>query len=70
MNFFDLNIKIKGKLYRHYKYDKIIKDQALIAYVLHVPIHDTDDICPYDRELLIESIKEIQEAKSSSNLEY
>ena len=46
-------------------YDKIMKDQAVISYVLHIPFLDTNDMCPYDRELLLDAIKEIKDQENS-----
>lgn len=66
MNFFDLNINIKGKTLKHHKYDEIIKEQTMIAYATHIPISDTDQITEYDRKLILETLKEIKEAESNA----
>ena len=47
-------------------YEKIIKDQVILSYHLHIPYLDTDAISPHDRELLMETLHEIREAEKEA----
>ena len=51
-----------GKLYRHEKYDEIVQEQTHISYYAKgISIDDTDEMCPYDRKLVLKTIVEIRE---------
>jgi len=51
-----------GKLYRHEKYDEIIEEQTHISYYSKgISIKDTDEMCPYDRNIILQTIIKIKE---------
>lgn len=68
LSFFDPNIKTdKGRLWKQERYDEILEEQVLISYAAKgISITDTDELTPYDRNIILQSIMKIkdQEAKA------
>lgn len=57
-----------NRLYRNIKYDNIIKDQVAIAYISKggISISDSDELSPYDRKLVLDTLTEIKNIESES----
>lgn len=69
MNFFDPRIEVEGgRLYTQVRYDQIVEEQTAISYASKggVTIADTDEMCPYDRGLVLKSIMKIKEAEAEA----
>jgi len=62
MSFFDQNsISDNGLPYKQNKYKDIIEEQVLISYISQsLTFADTDYLCPYDRKIVLESLKNIK----------
>lgn len=59
---FDPDIDIDGIPYKHVRYKQIIDEQVAISYSSKgISIADTDELCPYDRKLVLESLVRIRE---------
>lgn len=57
LNFFDPDIEVEGEPYKHFKYKQIINEQVAISYASKgISISDTDELCPYDRKLVLEAL--------------
>lgn len=62
LNFFDPDIEIDGEPYKHFRYKQIINEQVAISYASKgISIADTDELCPYDRKLVLESLVGIRD---------
>lgn len=56
-SFFDPDIEIDGEPYKHLRYKQIINEQVAISYASKgISIADTDELCPYDRKLVLEAL--------------
>lgn len=63
MNFFVQDIICEnGNTWRQNKYKSIIEEQVLISYISQsLSFIDTDSMCPYDRQIVLETLKQIKE---------
>lgn len=61
-NFFDRDIKgPDGRPIRFHRYEQIMKEQVMISYVSKsITIEDTDNMCPFDREMIYKNLEEIK----------
>lgn len=69
MNFFDPRIEVEnGRLYTQVRYDQIIEEQVAISYASKggISISDTDEMCPYDRSLVLKAIQDIRKAEAET----
>ena len=57
---------VNGVPNKYLLYERILKDQVIISYNLHIPFLDTDSISPQDRELILVTLKEIREAEKEA----
>lgn len=55
-----------GRTYKHHKYDSILKEQVIISYMSNgtITIEDLDEMCPYDRTLIVNTLKEIRDQEN------
>lgn len=61
-SFFDPDIEIDGEPYKHLRYKQIINEQVSISYASKgISIADTDELCPYDRKLVLEALVGIRD---------
>lgn len=58
-----------GKTYKHHQYDNILKEQVIISYMSNgaITIEELDNMCPYDRKLIAETLKEIRSEENKAN---
>lgn len=63
MNFFDPALVINGKPYKAYQYEKILKEQLLIAYLSKgaITISETDTMPINDRKILLTTLRQAEE---------
>ena len=68
LSFFDPDIKCENGLpYKYNQYIEILKEQVYISYKAKgISIADTDEMCPYDRKLIRDTLLEIQEKENES----
>ena len=68
MSFFDPHIEMpNGRLYKQERYDRILEEQVAISYASKgISIADTDQLSPYDRQVILNAIKEIKEAEAEA----
>lgn len=68
MSFFDPLIKMEdGQWYSQHKYKQIIDEQVAISYASKgISIADTDELSPFDRKLILESILKIKDAEKEA----
>lgn len=53
-----------GRLWKQERYDQIIEEQVSISYAASgISMEYTDDISPYERKMIFDTIMKIQEAK-------
>lgn len=51
-----------GRYYKQHRYDQILEEQVSISYAANgISISDTDDLSPYDREMILKTIYKIKE---------
>lgn len=57
-----------GRTYKHHKYDNIVKEQVIISYMSNgtISIQDLDEMCPYDRKLVANTLKEIKDEEKTA----
>lgn len=66
-NFFVPNININGEPYAAYRYRQIIEEQVSISYASKgISIADTDELTPYDRKLILDSIIKIKDEEKKA----
>lgn len=58
-----------GRTYKHHKYDEIIKEQVIISYLSKgaISVQELDEMSPYDRKLISDTLKEIKDAEMPAN---
>lgn len=69
MSSFDPHINLPdGKPYKAAKYESIIEEQVRIAYYSKgtISISETDNMTPYDRNLVMKFLKEIVEEENNA----
>jgi len=56
-----------GRLYKQKRYDDIVEEQVLIAYLTKsISFTDVDYMTPYDRGLVLKCIREIKKEENKS----
>ena len=68
MNFFDLPTETdSGRLSTQIAYDNVLKQQVTISYLCNgISISDTDEMSPYDRNLIFETLCEIKKEEEEN----
>lgn len=64
-NFFDPALIVKGKPYKSFKYEQILKEQLLIAYLSKgaITISETNELPINDRKILLTTLRKTEEEK-------
>ena len=56
-----------GEPYASFRYKQILEEQVTISYASKgISIADTDDLSPYDRKIILESIVRIKEQEKKA----
>lgn len=66
MNFFEPNLIIKGKPYKVWRYEEILKEQLLIGVLSKgaISIEDTNNLPINDRRILLSTLQKAEEDKA------